>query len=240
MTKWVQLNDFQEVEDICSSAVDAIVMNVSSGKVMKVRWNACYAAGGILRTRNLFRSESFNDKLIEALIPVIEECPNYKVRINASLALMSVPTREAFDNHFSKAVVTIAKAMESTVTSFDEVEEVQVLLRKLIHEKERLIYVFFSFLQHRTELIDQLCLTYAYLLSMATSEDVFLLESQLIGYVDLMAETMKSVLLRISPEKTTVFVEAKRHLTSETLVNNRKKDRGIELFPSSLVDALSL
>ena len=85
-----------------------------------------------------------------------------------------------------------------------------------------------------------MCLTYAYLLSMATSEDVFLLESQLIGYVDLMAETMKSVLLRISPEKTTVFVEAKRHLTSETLVNNRKKDRGIELFPSSLVDALSL
>ena len=144
MTKWVQLNDFQEVEDICSSAVDAIVMNVSSGKVMKVRWNACYAAGGILRTRNLFRSESFNDKLIEALIPVIEECPNYKVRINASLALMSVPTREAFDNHFSKAVVTIAKAMESTVTSFDEVEEVQVKLRKLICGNERLIYEFFS------------------------------------------------------------------------------------------------
>ena len=145
MTKWVQLNDFQEVEDICSSAVDAIVMNVSCGKVMKVRWNACYAAGGILRTRNLFRSESFNDKLVEALIPVIEECPNYKVRINASLALMSVPTREAFDNHFSKAVVTIAKAMESTVTSFDEVEEVQVLPHfQLVDGNKTVINEFFS------------------------------------------------------------------------------------------------
>ena len=38
MTKWVQLDEFKEVEEICSNAVDAVIMNVSGGKVMKVRW----------------------------------------------------------------------------------------------------------------------------------------------------------------------------------------------------------
>lgn len=45
MTKWVQLSDFKEVEEICSNAIDAVVAAISKGKVMKVRWNACYAAG---------------------------------------------------------------------------------------------------------------------------------------------------------------------------------------------------
>ena len=181
---------------------------------MKVRWNACYAAGGILRTKSLFRSKKCSDQLIQALIPVIENCPNYKVRINASLALTSVPSRDAYGDYFTKAVITIVKAMESAVTNMEDVDEVQ----------------------HRTELIDQLCATYAYLLSISKPEDMMLLESQLVGYVDLLFDTMKSVLLRISPEKTSVFVEAKRHLTS---VEMSKKERHVELFPITLVDALS-
>ena len=64
------------------------------------------------------------------------------------------------------------------------------------------------------------------------------LESQLVGYVDLILATVKSVLLRISPEKTDVFVQAKRHLTSEAMC---KKDGGqvMELFPITFVDGLS-
>ena len=45
MTSYVALENFKEVQDLCEKAVEAIVLNISSGKVMKVRWNACYAAG---------------------------------------------------------------------------------------------------------------------------------------------------------------------------------------------------
>jgi len=214
MTKWVQLSDFKEVEEICSNAIDAVVAAISKGKVMKVRWNACYAAGNILRTTtsSLFCSNHYSGLLIQALIPVIAvgSCPNYKVRINASLALSCVPSREAFGDQFLNAAFTIVKAIESAVTEVTEITEVE----------------------HRYDLINQLCATWAYLLSITTPEDITILESQLVGQMDLLLDTMKSVLLRISPEKTSVFVEAKRHLTSETI--NKK-----ELFPTSLIDALS-
>ena len=86
------------------------------------------------------------------------------------------------------------------------------------------------------ELVNQLVCTYAYLLTISTSMDLPGLESQLVGYADLILSTVKSVLLRISPEKTDVFVQAKRHLTSEAM---SKKDRQVELFPITFVDGLS-
>jgi hypothetical protein len=50
-------------------------------KVMKVRWNACYAAGGILKTTLLFASDNSGQRLaiIEALLPLVENFQNFKV-----------------------------------------------------------------------------------------------------------------------------------------------------------------
>ena len=42
MTKYVSLESFEEVAELCGKAVDAIAVNIETGKVMKVRWNACY------------------------------------------------------------------------------------------------------------------------------------------------------------------------------------------------------
>ena len=44
MTKFVSLESFKEVGELCDKAVDAIVANIETGKVMKVRWNACYVS----------------------------------------------------------------------------------------------------------------------------------------------------------------------------------------------------
>ena len=44
MTKFVSLESFKEVGELCDKAVDAIVVNIETGKVMKVRWNACYVS----------------------------------------------------------------------------------------------------------------------------------------------------------------------------------------------------
>jgi len=120
----------------------------------------------------------------------------------------------AFGEDYLRAALTIVKAMESAYQTEADVDEVQ----------------------HRTELVNQLVCTYAYLLTISTSMDLPGLESQLVGYADLILSTVKSVLLRISPEKTDVFVQAKRHLTSEAM---SKKDRQVELFPITFVDGLS-
>ena len=87
--------------------------------------NACYAAGGILRTQGVFTSNECHSLLIQALIPVIENCTNFKVRINASLSLTSVSSRVAFGEDYLRAALTIVKAMESAYQTEADVDEVQ-------------------------------------------------------------------------------------------------------------------
>ena len=63
--------------------------------------------------------------MIQALIPVIENCTNFKVRINASLSLTSVSSRVAFGEDYLRAALTIVKAMESAYQTEADVDEVQ-------------------------------------------------------------------------------------------------------------------
>ena len=214
MTSFVALENFKEVQDLCEKAVEAIVLNISNGKVMKVRWNACYAAGGLLKTQHaMICHDASRQKLIQALVPVMQNCPNYKVRINASLALASVQHRQTFGELYVSTAVAVTLALEAAVTNVEDSEEIQ----------------------HRSDLIDQLCITYAHLVSIANNEDVIELARRVES--DQLADAMRSALLRISPEKTTVFVEARRHI-STTLAQSANKDDLDQLFPAGLVDSL--
>jgi hypothetical protein len=195
LVRWLHLDDNQEVRTMCQQSVEAIVLNVSSGKVMKVRWNASYAAGGILKTQHLFaKDREQRNKLFRALMPAMEECPNFKVRINAALALTSVSDRDNFGPMFIEVTVTTVRSLESALTNVEDVDEVQ----------------------HRTDLIDQLCTTFAHMISLATVKDIIVLEEVLVEYADALSDTMRSVLIRVSPEKASVFVEAKRNLLAVT------------------------
>lgn len=218
MTIFVGLEAFPEVGNLCDKAVDAIAANIKTGKVMKVRWNACYAAGGVLKTTNTtICSKNSRVELLNALIPVLEGCPNYKVRINAALALTSVADRETFGDKFATATVAILKAMETAVSNVEDTEEIQ----------------------HRTDLIDQLCTTYATLMSLTLVTDMSELEPQVMEYTDLLQETMRSALLRISPEKTDIFVEANRHLGQlMTSVEGNGKSSGVQIYPLGLMDLI--
>lgn len=210
MTKFVDLSDFKEVDELCEKAIDGILVNISSGKVMKVRWNACYAAGGVLKTNLL--SQAAIDKIIKVLIPVMESCPNYKVRINAALALASVQDRPTFGSLYPASALSVIKSLESAVTNVEDSDEIQ----------------------HRTDLIDQLCATYAYLITLAAQDDLSQLEGSLSEYIDLIHENVRSALLRISPEKATVFIEAKHHSMSL-----RKEGKTCTVFPVT-IDAITI
>ena len=114
---------------------------------------------------------------------------------------------------FAVTTLAVVKSLEAAVTNVDDTDEIQ----------------------HRTDLIDQLCATYAHLMCLTTLEDVHHLEIKLVEYTDdLLSETMRSALLRISPEKTTVFVEAKRHM-SEVMSTSNKSTSLCKIFPLGLI-----
>ncbi|KAG2182672.1 hypothetical protein INT44_005652, partial [Umbelopsis vinacea] len=67
----------------------AMIKNIESG-TLKARWNACHAAGNILRNSNFpIGSNRWTVPFYEALLKSLRQCKNFKVRIHACAALGS-------------------------------------------------------------------------------------------------------------------------------------------------------
>ena len=50
---------------------------------MKVRWNACYAAGAVFNPSYIFEDKKLASKrlqVVDSLLPIVENFPNFKVR----------------------------------------------------------------------------------------------------------------------------------------------------------------
>ena len=213
MSKFICIEEYSEVGELCREAVDAIAKNISGGKVMKVRWNACYAASLVLKVKEeMICSSQSRLNIIEAILPVMQSCPNYKVRINGALALMSIDQRSVFSTLYCPTVKSVVKSLESAISNLEDSDEIQ----------------------HRSDLIDQLCATYAHLLCLVQPEDFRQLSCEI--DMDMLTDAFKSALLRISPEKTGVFVEAQRRVTS--LEKAADKTTPNSIFPSAIVDTL--
>jgi hypothetical protein len=63
-----------------SNGTKAIMANITGGKIMKVRWNACYAASNILRKEE--EEGQWRTDLINCLLDMVINFHNFKV-INA-------------------------------------------------------------------------------------------------------------------------------------------------------------
>ncbi|KAK6184220.1 hypothetical protein SNE40_006730 [Patella caerulea] len=75
------------------NSVQILVKNILSG-TMKVRWNACYAISNMFKNNGLPHGKTqWTIDIIHALGSVVKECKNFKVRINAALALSSLKER---------------------------------------------------------------------------------------------------------------------------------------------------
>jgi len=86
----------------------------------KVRWNACYAAANMLRNPNFpigSRSNNWSVLLYESLIKVVQTSKNFKVRINACLALSTPTTRAKYGD-----TVMLCKILQVIVTSLENVD----------------------------------------------------------------------------------------------------------------------
>ncbi|XP_055862754.1 HEAT repeat-containing protein 6-like [Biomphalaria glabrata] len=106
-----QQPDMQKAVD---TAVKGLVKNMTSG-TMKVRWNSCYAASNAFQNSHLPLDKPWLTDILTTLSKVVQNSSNFKVRINAALALSSVQSRQQYGSKetFCDAWISLVCALES-------------------------------------------------------------------------------------------------------------------------------
>lgn len=92
---------------------------ISTGK-MKVKWNACYSIGNCMKNPIIFSDTSsannFNWQNIvyPSLTKLIKNCSNFKVRINAAIALGVPSKREHYEKYFHVIWTALLEALQQS------------------------------------------------------------------------------------------------------------------------------
>lgn len=116
----IQQKEFSEITD---SAIDVLIKNSTTGTNMKSRWNSCYAMGNILKNSCLYcDNETRSTKMFATLMDLVMNFRNFKVRINAALALSCSKTRQFYNPCYFMVWKSLLRALENTqsVEDFNE------------------------------------------------------------------------------------------------------------------------
>ncbi|KAJ8969072.1 hypothetical protein NQ317_001146 [Molorchus minor] len=84
----------------------------------QVRWNACYALGNAMKNEALYDSSlngspmgNWQSLVFNSLMELVITFRNFKVRINAAVALSSPPQRKYYSQFFHAVWVSLLKAI---------------------------------------------------------------------------------------------------------------------------------
>lgn len=188
---------------VCQEVFGVLVNASTTSGNMKVRWNACYGLRKALKNpsicenldTNLWQSSVFN-----ALMDLVV-LKNFKVRINAALAITSPSKRTHYGSYFIPIWTALLKALENS----QHLEN-------------------FTEYKHRDNLVEQLCLSLGRLTTLLTKDDLIALESTLNLYFDCLKTHMHKVLERMVPEKSTDLSSAACYLDTLGSTCNGKND----------------
>uniref|UniRef100_A0A2M4CGA3 HEAT repeat-containing protein 6 n=1 Tax=Anopheles darlingi TaxID=43151 RepID=A0A2M4CGA3_ANODA len=178
---------------LAQTAIDQLVQNVTAGGSVnvKVKWNACYALGNMQRNETFFTGAAASptawQKLVfPALCEVVVNSPNFKVRINAAQALAVAERRSHYGGTFFYTIWTaLLQAMEQS----DNLQD-------------------YNEYKRRDTLQEQLCLSLAHCLRLATREDVGPMAAVLLPLYDVVRQNWVRVINRILPVKGDVLLES--------------------------------
>lgn len=112
---------------VCMAAIQHLHHQCTVTGNMKVKWNACYAIGNMMRNPHMFSVELKNfdwqSSVVPTLCRICVEFPNFKVRINAAAAL-AVPERREWlrAEHFATVWHSLLDALERSdhIVDFNE------------------------------------------------------------------------------------------------------------------------
>ncbi|PNH12673.1 HEAT repeat-containing protein 6 [Tetrabaena socialis] len=104
-----------DLEAWLDSALTYLQSALTTGN-MKVQWNACYAALGLLRNAPLMAHPRVGGRaapLLLLLVMLVRDSANYKIRTHAAAALAALPSREAYADVLPDALLVVAAALEA-------------------------------------------------------------------------------------------------------------------------------
>ncbi|KAI8348267.1 armadillo-type protein [Blakeslea trispora] len=128
--------DNMRIMALVKHAVLGVIKHIETGS-LKTRWNACYAASNMLQ--NLHFPIGFVEKegglypwthsLYSALIHALTDCKNFKVRINACLALTAAQREIQYGDKLAVIAKSIIDAWDhcQTNTAYKEIKYKQQL-----------------------------------------------------------------------------------------------------------------
>jgi hypothetical protein len=176
---------------IAMDGIEAISTNLSDSPIMKVRWNAAYAASKAIQNDHLGMKSNWHRSIMVALVNAIESCKNYKVKINAVAAILCVKRKELLQDQFSSIFGVLFQAIERA-------EEGQYV------DDET---------KHKLDFIDNLGMAVAHLTVFINVHDLGnVLHHLPPDCVNNLRSSFVQVRKRLSPEKLSLFLIATAHL----------------------------
>ncbi|XP_058066119.1 HEAT repeat-containing protein 6 [Anopheles bellator] len=200
------------------AAIERLVQNASAagGVNVKVKWNACYALANMQKNESFFMATggwcaAWQKRVFPALCEVVVNCPNFKVRINAAQAL-TAPDRRSYygGSHFIAVWTALLQALEQSDNLLD-----------------------YNEYKRRDTLQQQLCLSLAHCLRLASGDDVSPMAAVLLPLYDAVRQNWVRVVNRILPEKSALLLEAHHVLLEQRRPQGRKERLPNESVPDS-------
>ncbi len=168
-------------QNIFEKSIAALSRLLTSSSSVKVKWNVCHAFGMILKNLKIYEgdmSKKWQPTVYGQLNRVIENSPNFKVRTNACIALMTPKERSHYDDYFAENWNSLLVALEQSNNLAD-----------------------FNEYKHRDVLQDQLCLAINHFLGLARVGDMHPMRKFLFPLIDITKQNWGRVLSRLPPEQ---------------------------------------
>ncbi|EAT38851.1 AAEL009289-PA [Aedes aegypti] len=194
--------------ELCQKSVERLVQNILSSNNVKVKWNACYAIGNVMRNDLMFSEGSRIDwqkQIFPALCQIVINSNNFKVRINASAALSVINVRSHYGIYFVTVWSSLLKALEQSDNLVD-----------------------YNEYKHRDNLQEQLCLSLSHFLRLASKEDLPAMAGELLPLFDAVQQNWDRVVNRILPEKSAKLMEA--HVKLQESARNPEVKSAVQMI----------
>ncbi|XP_043198699.1 HEAT repeat-containing protein 6-like [Amphibalanus amphitrite] len=181
------------VSSLIPRCVDALIRCMTTGNSlvhMKVRWNACHAASNVFKNAALpYATAQWRPPLLEALCKLASNYKNFKVRINAALALSAPSKRAVFGDQLPYAWRHLLEALETAqnITDFNE-------------------------FKHRDTLLRQVCLTLCRVVSLLEPADLAEAADALASHLDTVSAHLARLPSALLPEQSEPLLAAQDNL----------------------------
>nr|XP_023019529.1 HEAT repeat-containing protein 6 [Leptinotarsa decemlineata] len=189
-----------KIKEITQQAFKVLVDKCTTGSNTKVRWNACYALGNALKNCAFYKNYSATTpkewqtaifaSVFNGLADLVVSYRNFKVRINAALALSTPSQREHYGLFFIPLWRALLKGLENSQNVDD-----------------------FNEYKHRDNLVDQICITLAHLTTLLQTEDLTQLQETIQLNFDIFKTHTHKVFERLLPENSSALFSAADTLT---------------------------